>query len=66
MLESPSSFYINQIEQKMKALGLPLDHDAYNDIFREKDDRIFIRRLRIYNEILNKMADLKSRGVKHA
>jgi len=52
-----SSYYIDQIETKLKLLGISLDDAEYNSIFEETDDKKFIRRLRVFNEYLNKRID---------
>lgn len=53
-----SSYYINQIETKLKHLGLDIDKDfEYNMIYDTESDAEFNRLLRQYNEKLNKLID---------
>lgn len=59
-----STYYITQIERKLKALGLSFDAQEYNEIFDEKDDKKFVRKLRVFNEILNKRIDDKEMDAK--
>lgn len=58
-----SSYYITQIEYKMRKLRLDLNEPAYNKIFDEKDDAKFLRKLRVFNEVLNQKLDESDTGL---
>ena len=58
-----SSYYITQIEYKMRKLRLDFNEPAYNKIFDEKDDAKFLRKLRVFNEVLNQKLDESDTGL---
>lgn len=61
-----TSYYITQIERKLKALGIdPNSESHYNSIFDELDDKRFLRKLRKFNEFLNQLVDEKNRAINY-